>query len=197
MPFKNEIINYLDQIEGVANTTQSVNTVVFEEEKLIGYNTDVYGIKSLLSDLKIKNIVIYGSGSVVDSIVCASKELGIKDIFLAARNKSNAVNKLKRYPDINLIDIENMGEIKFDLFINATPCYINDAINNLARNSNIIFDLNVMENSLLKKLCINSKKKFLPGLLMAKYQLKEQFKIYTGKNIEIQKIDEIISSISS
>ena len=48
VPFKKEIIDFLDQVKGVARSCQSVNTLVKEGNKVCGYNTDVEGFKEVL-----------------------------------------------------------------------------------------------------------------------------------------------------
>lgn len=67
IPYKEEIIPYLDTIDAQAARIGAVNTVVNKKGKFIGYNTDAPGfIHSLRNDLKFqpkgKNIFIVGAG---------------------------------------------------------------------------------------------------------------------------------------
>jgi len=68
IPHKTDIIPYLDDLDSVAKETYSVNTVINKNGKLIGYNTDYYGLDKLLKynkiDIKNKRVVILGNGSV-------------------------------------------------------------------------------------------------------------------------------------
>ena len=53
IPYKEDIIPYLDDNDEVAKTIGAVNTVVLKNDKLVGYNTDVYGF---IQSLKLKNM---------------------------------------------------------------------------------------------------------------------------------------------
>ena len=46
LPFKQKIINQIDKIINVAELTGSVNTVLLDKNKVIGENTDVYGLQA-------------------------------------------------------------------------------------------------------------------------------------------------------
>lgn len=61
MPFKRQIIKYLDSIDDAAKEIGAVNTVVIEDGKLIGYNTDWIGIKNYFSD-SLDKLTILGNG---------------------------------------------------------------------------------------------------------------------------------------
>ncbi|MDY6863633.1 MAG: shikimate dehydrogenase [Thermodesulfobacteriota bacterium] len=72
IPHKVEILKYLDEVDDVAKNIGSVNTIVKEEDKLIGYNSDGSGaLKALISfdvNLDSKNIVMLGSGGAARAI---------------------------------------------------------------------------------------------------------------------------------
>ena len=48
IPFKQKIIKHLDEIESNAKKINSVNTIKVENHKLIGYNSDIQGLKIVL-----------------------------------------------------------------------------------------------------------------------------------------------------
>ena len=62
VPFKKIVIPFLDKLSLEAEKTQSVNTIVFDTNSLIGYNTDIIGfekaIKSIKFNFQSKNILI-------------------------------------------------------------------------------------------------------------------------------------------
>ena len=65
VPFKQDIIPLLDKLSPEAEKTQSVNTVHFEDDKLIGHNTDIAGfelaIRHIKYDVRDKKILILGA----------------------------------------------------------------------------------------------------------------------------------------
>ena len=69
VPFKKAVIPYLDQLTLESKSTQSVNTIHLEDNKLIGHNTDIEGFEKSMQDLKLsminKKVLILGAGGVV------------------------------------------------------------------------------------------------------------------------------------
>ena len=91
IPFKRDIIKYLDILKGDALKTSSVNTVYLNKKNLVGDNTDVYGFSSGVIK-KIKNRVriaaIIGAGGVTSSIILALIQKGVKKIYITNRTFS-------------------------------------------------------------------------------------------------------------
>ncbi len=122
VPFKKDIISYLDVLSGHALRTQSVNTVSLDNGNLIGNNTDIDGfelsIRKLNYDVSNKSIIIIGAGGVVPSIIYALKKMNASKIYITNRTKEKA-NTLKNL--FNDLDIFDWGKIPdFDMIINAT-----------------------------------------------------------------------------
>ena len=79
VPFKKEVISYLDKLSPEAEGTQSVNTICLDDNKIIGHNTDIAGfelaIKETKYDVVEKKILILGAGGVVPSIIFALNKM--------------------------------------------------------------------------------------------------------------------------
>ena len=122
VPFKKEIIPYIDQLSIEAKNTQSVNTISFNNGKLIGHNTDIDGfelsIKKLKFDVTNKKILILGAGGVVPSIIFALKKMKAFKIILSNRTKEKAMNLKNIFDNLTVVE---WGELPdFDMIINAT-----------------------------------------------------------------------------
>ena len=132
IPFKKSIIPYLDILSPEAEKSQSVNTIALKDNKLIGYNTDIFGfeqaIKKLNFSVKEKKVFILGAGGVVPSIILALENMNASTINVSNRTKEKALDLKKRYEKIGVL---NWGEIpEFDLIINATSLGLkNETIN--------------------------------------------------------------------
>ena len=128
VPFKKAIIPYLDILSGHALRTQSVNTISFENNSLIGHNTDIDGfelsIKKLNYDVSDKSIVIIGAGGVVPSIIYALKKMNASRIYLINRTKEKALNLKKLFNDLTILDWGKFPD--FDMIINATKLGLNE-----------------------------------------------------------------------
>ena len=94
VPFKKRIIPYLDKLSPEAEQTQSVNTIILDNNNLVGHNTDIMGftkaIKNLNFDIKGKKILILGAGGVVPSIIFALNKMNVSKIFISNRTKEKA-----------------------------------------------------------------------------------------------------------
>ena len=84
VPFKNEIINFLDELSPEAKVTRSVNTLLKDQGKIIGHNTDIAGFELAMRhtkyDLSQKNILILGAGGGVPSLVYALEKSKVSKI---------------------------------------------------------------------------------------------------------------------
>ena len=122
VPFKKEIIPFLDQLSKEAEETQSVNTVFMKNNKIIGHNTDVEGfelnIKKTKFNVSGKKIFIIGAGGVVPSLIFALKRMKASNITISNRTKQNAENLKNLFKDLTIVDWGIVPD--FDMVINAT-----------------------------------------------------------------------------
>lgn len=90
MPNKMEIIQYLDELDDSAKYSGAVNTVVNDNGKLIGHNTDGQGyVKNLLNhgvEIEGKKITLVGSGGAATPIAIQLAQSGVSEISIFARN---------------------------------------------------------------------------------------------------------------
>ncbi|MFF2754242.1 shikimate dehydrogenase [Psychrobacillus sp. NPDC058041] len=125
VPYKNEIIPFLDEIDISAQGIGAVNTVVkTEDNRFIGYNTDGLGfIQSLGPIYTDHQILFVGAGGAARGIAHALKQSGFTNISFANRTHANAerlVNDIQIGHAISLEDAENRLNA-FDIIIQTTP----------------------------------------------------------------------------
>ena len=117
IPYKKDVIPYLDVISDVARELDSVNTIVNKEGKLYGYNTDYYGLKMLIertgADLCGKKVLVLGTGGTARTARLVAKDLGASEIHLVSRQAKEGT-----------IDYSEAQTHHSDaeIIINATPC---------------------------------------------------------------------------
>ena len=133
VPFKKKVINYLDDLSLEAEKTQSVNTIYFKDNKVVGHNTDIEGFELAIRNLKFnmmnKKIFILGAGGVVPSIVFALNRMKVSEITISNRTKTKAEELNNLFKNLKIV---NWGDIpEFDVIINATSIGLNknDVIN--------------------------------------------------------------------
>ena len=128
VPYKQEVINYLDILSPEADITSSVNTIYKEENKVVGHNTDIAGfelaIRHTKFDIVNKNILIIGAGGVVPSIIFSLRKMGVNEINVMNRTESK-LNILKnKFKNIKIIPWKE--NFNFDMVINATSLGLNE-----------------------------------------------------------------------
>ena len=213
VPFKREILNYIDSAPHDAQFTKSVNTLVKENNKIVGYNTDQQGFEISLEEnkwvSKNKKILIIGAGGVTPSILSSFiKVNGADKIYLSNRTREKA-EELKKFWDVSLgifqmkentieiIDWEKKCEL-CDLVINTTSIgltkdeKINFDFSDYDNKKEVLFyDLiyNPKETNFLKEAKIRGNKT-MNGKMMFLWQAHLAFKMWTGVSPKID--DEVI-----
>jgi len=186
VPFKKTVIPFLDTLSDEARSSQSVNTIYKDKDKIIGDNTDIEGFKIALETtkqvIKNKKIFILGAGGVVPSIIIALKKMQTAKIYLSNRTESKALEIKKLFPEIEIIE---WGKVtNFDIIINATSIGLNekDEINidykNISENK---FFYDVIYNPKETNFLRNAKKfgaQIENGKMMFIYQAQKAFFIW-------------------
>jgi len=187
VPFKKEVIPYLDLLSPEAKTTKSVNTIYLQGNNIIGHNTDIGGfelaIKDIKYDLNGKRILILGAGGVVPSLIFALKRMKVLEITLSNRTRTKAKDLSNLFDNLTIVD---WGEIpNFDMIINATSLGLNN-------NDEFNLDFSKLKNKFFYDVIYNPKDtNFLKiarkfgnrtenGKKMFIYQAAEAFKIWHG-----------------
>ncbi len=95
IPYKCDVIPYLDHIDPVAKDIGAVNTVVNRDGKLYGYNTDIIGLCAMIKyhglDIENKKVLILGSGGTSKTAYHAAKKLGAKEIYFVGRTARDGI----------------------------------------------------------------------------------------------------------
>jgi shikimate dehydrogenase len=119
IPYKSEILRFLDNIETEAYEIGAVNVLKIKRDesqiKLFGFNSDVTGIRDTLQPFiseKVRNALVLGSGGSSRAVCHVLRKLGLK-VDLVSRIKKNGV---LAYSDIDSKIIEST-----QLIVNTTP----------------------------------------------------------------------------
>ena len=187
VPFKKTVIPYLDKLSLESELTQSVNTIVYDDNLLIGHNTDIAGFQKAIQNTNYnfenKKILILGAGGVVPSIIFALNRMNVSKIIISNRTKQKAVNLKNQFSNIDILDW-GMA-ISYDVIINATSLGLkNESINldylNTSKNK-LFYDViyNPTETNFLKE-GKKSGNQIENGKLMFIYQAFEAFKLWHG-----------------
>ena len=202
VPYKEKIVPLLDEIRNEAKFTGAVNTIVKNNNKLIGYNTDVYGIEQTL-DIKLKNdvinkAVIFGAGGAAKAAFFVLLQRGLNNLTIVNRTKSNALKMISKFNNANcdqtIITLNEKSQIKSaclsaDLIINTTILGMKGSgyedispIDSTFIDSNsVIFDMvyNPTKTPLIK-IALERNANIIEGLNMLVYQAIKSIELWTG-----------------
>lgn len=130
VPHKQSVLNYLYDIDNFAKQIGAVNTLKYTEKGYIGYNTDIYGLKSCLDSrnisLKNKNIVLIGAGGAAKAAAIMAASNDITKLWIVNRTLNNAhllAQNVKSYynVDIDILSYNDIDKIdKADICIQTT-----------------------------------------------------------------------------
>jgi 3-dehydroquinate dehydratase / shikimate dehydrogenase len=120
IPYKTDALRSLDWQSPDVSATKAVNTIIRNNGKLYGYNTDVLALKELLKDkMKSKTAFVVGTGGAARSAIVAVLQNG-GEVIVGGRDIKK-VKKLGLEFDCRYFPIHRLGPIEFDVLINATP----------------------------------------------------------------------------
>ncbi len=215
LPHKEKIIQYLDELSEEATTIGAVNTIVNDQGKLIGYNTDVTGLIETLLPFKEQisgsTVTVLGAGGGARAAIYALiRHFKPEQINLINRTVQRAdsiqnyFSTKMRYHGFKTMDLFPPDIVdtlrNSTLIINATSIGmfpdIDDTITDLTESfssSQIVFDLvyNPAKTKFLK-IAEAQGATTLGGLKMLVSQAAKSFELWTGVKMPIDKISKSI-----
>lgn len=197
IPYKQEVIPYLDIVDETALRIGTVNTVVNRDGKLHGYNTDFYGLRALIQhngfSLRDKTVLILGSGGTSKTAVAVAEDLGCRCAVRVSRTAKDGgityQQAAAEYTNAHYI-------------INTTPCgmYPNNGETpiDLADYPDLEGVIDVVFNPLRTKLVCDALACGIPavgGLYMLVAQAARAMELFTGVSADITRIDAIYNDL--
>jgi len=123
VPHKEEAFKACDEVRGFANTVGVVNTIVKEDGKLIGYNTDADGFMYAISEFKnIKKILVLGAGGTSKALVARFVQDNLEVTVL-----NRSASRLESFKNIATCNTwDDFKCEKYDLVVNTTSAGLKD-----------------------------------------------------------------------
>jgi len=211
IPHKERVIPFLDEVSPEAEAIGAVNTILNEDGRLIGHNTDIPGfvhpLKEFEEELKGKKAVVFGAGGASKAVIYGLlKHFDLSEISIINRTLEKAERLAAKFrsesPQIKAFRLteENLREQvpSASLVVNATSVGMSPDVDGsiikekgLLRKGQIVYDLiyNPLETKLLK---MAKERGAIPinGLEMLLQQGAESFKIWTGIQMPLDSIRE-------
>ena len=208
IPHKESVLPFLDDIDHTARKIGAINTIVNQNGKLIGYNTDcmaaVMGLECSLKEanevLSNKKASIIGAGGAARAIAFGLKEKGC-DITIFNRTIERA-KKLSHDVQCRFESFEEIHKLASDILINTTPIGMLPNVDqtpvpkNVLNEGMIVFDAvyNPIETRLLRE--ANGKGcHTVNGLSMFINQAAEQFRLWTNVDPPIGLMSKVVKEM--
>ena len=212
MPYKEQVIPYLDQLSEEACLIGAVNTVVNREGTLIGYNTDGKGFFKSLPSFKIsrKKLVLLGAGGAAKAILAQAILDGVSQISIFVR--SSSMEKTRPYLEkiqnatgfrVDLFALEDVQDLQdsitqADLLVNATSVGMDGSSQPIP--TSIVLPEKLMVADVIYqpfetpflKWAKEQGNQSINGLGMLLYQAAEAFELWTGKEMPTDQIWELL-----
>lgn len=193
IPYKKDVIPFLDQLSPVARRLGAVNTIVRRGDgSLVGHNTDYFGFRYLVQqsglDVSGKKVLVLGSGGASNTAVAALQELGAR-VVIISRSGENNYGNLHLHADASVI-------------VNTTPVgmYPNTGVSpiDLGCFPQLEGVLDVVYNPARTRILLDAENRGLVamnGLWMLVAQAKESAEWFTGEAIPDSRITEIHAAL--
>lgn len=197
IPYKQDVIPYLDWISDEAKSINAVNTIVNKDGKLYGYNTDFYGLKALIErenvSLKGKKVVVLGSGGTSNTAFAVSNFLEAEAVYKVSRNKKEGYitydELYEKYSDCEIL-------------INTTPCgmYPQTGVSavDLDKLPRVEAVFDAVYNPLKPKLILDAKSKNITatsGLYMLVSQAAYAIEKFIETPVDNKKVEDIFQNL--
>ena len=212
MPYKEQVIPYLDRLSEEACLIGAVNTVVNREGTLIGYNTDGKGFFKSLPSFKIskKRLVLLGAGGAAKAILAQAILDGVSQISVFVR--SSSMEKTRPYLEkiqnatgfrVDLFALEDVQDLQdsitqADLLVNATSVGMDGSSQPIPTSIVLPEKLLVADviyqpfETPFLKWAKEQGNQSINGLGMLLYQAAEAFELWTGKEMPTDQIWELL-----
>ena len=193
IPYKRTVMPLCDEIDPRAAAIGAVNTVVNQNGRLTGYNTDIDGFLYMARragvDMTGKKVVILGSGGTSRTARAAAGELGAREIITVSRRGEDNYQNLSRHADAQVL-------------VNTTPVgmYPNWGQSPVSLESFPALEgvLDVVYNPLRTALLLQAEERGLPcscGLPMLVAQAKRAAELFTGQNIGDSRTEAVLHGL--
>ena len=180
MPYKKEVINYLNKSTASVSDYKSCNTVNVEDGRYVGYNTDIAGVEYVRMFMDTSDqITILGTGAIGRMFIRYLESNRFGKMNICARSLGSW-HRRNECSDV-IINCTSLGTVTIDSPFDVLP-----------KNTRLVIDLAINNNN-LKSQCATAGIKYVSGEEFYQAQFTRQFEIYTGIKVDPLLYNEIKS----
>jgi shikimate dehydrogenase len=202
MPFKQDVIALVDDVEPSARAIHAVNTIVNDDGHLTAANTDYVAVQQLIREHRLDpamRVLIRGSGGMASAVATAFADLGFGDGIIVARNEETGRSLAAR---LSYQWREDLAGLAAPILVNVTPIGMAGGAGEreksfdaaLIGQADTVFDVvAVPAETPLIAAARSAGKRVITGAEVIARQAAEQFERYTG----VRPTPELIEAASA
>ncbi|MBQ4650329.1 MAG: shikimate kinase [Firmicutes bacterium] len=107
VPYKEEVIKYLDYLSDEAADIGAVNTIVRQDGKLVGYNTDYFGFMNMMDNAGVRveecKCLVLGDGGASKAVQQALTDMGVREMVVMSRKGNVKFSEVGNHKDADVI----------------------------------------------------------------------------------------------
>ena len=194
IPHKVTIMDYLDEIDDTAQKIGAVNTLLNDNGRLVGSNTDCIGAINALKEktqIPNKDVVMIGAGGAARAvgygILSEGGNLSIVNIL------EDEGERLASDLGVNYYHLSDFNKLDYQILVNTTPVGMTPDTDEMPvspadlKKGAVVMD--IIYNPLKTKLLREAEKigcAIINGVPMFVFQGAAQFELWTGKNAPVE-----------
>ncbi|MCC9641423.1 shikimate dehydrogenase [Rhodopirellula sp. JC740] len=197
IPHKEAALQYCTQAESSCTGIGAINTMIFNGDERLGYNTDYRAAMDCIEEafkiqrgtensMQGKTALILGAGGVSRAIAWGLRQRKC-DVTIASRTRERA-EMLAADIGCRVVDWEERHDTKVQLLVNGTPIGMHPDVDNTPYNQSALNQFMVVfdtvynpENTLLIKQAKQKQSRVITGVDMFVRQAAYQYKLFTGQ----------------
>lgn len=202
IPHKEAVIPLLDSVSPLCGATGAVNTLVWEDGKLTGHNTDVPGFLSPLLEREHipASALVLGAGGAAKAVMAGLCEIGVRDVTVANRDFERAKGLAGQFK-ATAVTWERRDSVDAHLVVNTTPMGMSGKAVDQSplpagywTPGRLAYDLvyNPRETVFLRDARLAGSA-VIDGLSMFAAQGAAQFKLWTGLELPMDEAKELLA----
>jgi shikimate dehydrogenase len=154
MPLKRTVLPLLDEVSAPAGRARAVNTVLLEDGRLLGDNTDIGGAVAAVRERYVgplASAAVLGGGATAASVMLALADLGCRRVTLLVRDPARAADTLAaagRHPAQPDVEVRPLGSLAehplapVDVLVSTIPAAAQDVlVLGAASKATVVFDV--------------------------------------------------------
>jgi len=205
MPLKRAVVPLLDELTDRAAQARAANTVILDEGRRTGHNTDIPGAAAAIrerTDAALPKAVIVGGGATAASVLLALADLGCTSVRVVVRDPARVQETLQaagRHPARPMVEIltireaaEAVESLRPAVMVSTVPAEAQaESVLRLARTAPVVFDVAYDPwPTPLARLAVEEGKTLVSGLDLLVHQAALQVTLMTGEEAPLEAMRE-------